>query len=179
MTLPVTNCIFCGATNLTFEHMFPQWCHRFMLPRPPGRISMYRGIEYADRTVSTPRTTARHIRDWQIKCVCGGSHLTCNNGWMRDLENAVRPIMIPLIRGEEVRINSHHQGILATWAAMKMMISEYDQNARITVHHMQRKYMFRHHIPPRNGWGVWVGNYLRLKFKPEWISQPLLVLSKR
>ena len=34
------------------------------------------------------------------------------------------------------------------------------------------------HLPPQRGWGVWIGHYERKNWKPEWISQPLLLLSE-
>jgi hypothetical protein len=37
------------------------------------------------------------IHDWKVKCVCE----PCNNGWMRELEEKVRPLITPLIQGKE------------------------------------------------------------------------------
>jgi hypothetical protein len=178
MTLCVTRCIFCGATNLTWEHVFPRWSHRFMLPRATGRVSSLRSTEYTDRKVSKVVRVPWQVRDWQIRCVCGGTHLTCNGGWMKSIEDAARPIMKPLILGHEVRLNQNAQAILATWAILKLMISEYDEGAKVTVHHMHRKYIKAHQRPPEKGWGVWIGHYERVRWKPEWISQPLLIISE-
>jgi hypothetical protein len=42
----------------------------------------------------------------------------CNNGWMSDLETAVRPLM-PMIKGYNASLTTDQQITVATWASMK------------------------------------------------------------
>lgn len=98
---------------------------------------------------------------------------------MREIENAARPILVPLIKGEAARISPAHQPLIATWATLKAMVTDYDDDLKITTHHMQRKRMFVQHLPPKAGWGIWIGNYERVHWKPEWISTPFLLLPNK
>jgi hypothetical protein len=82
-------CIFCGGLGTTREHIFSRRFHKYLAPRP---------TEQADAIVTTLGHTTEQttfkmrgpIRDWQVKCVCGGTTTTCNNGWMRELDKKVR-----------------------------------------------------------------------------------------
>jgi hypothetical protein len=147
-----------------------------MLPRATGKIRSLRAIEYADRSEGQVIKMPGQMRDWQIKCVCGGTHLTCNGGWMKTLEDKARPILIPLITGQQTRLSPTDQVTIAGWAALKAMVSEYDPGGKVTTHHTQRKRMKALQLPPEKGWGIWIGHYERVRWKPEWISRPLLVL---
>jgi hypothetical protein len=114
------------------------------------------------------------VRDWQIKCVCGGDDKSCNNGWMRKrIEDSARPILKKLFRGESLRLCPGDQQRIAAWAVLKAIVAEYDEGDHITTHHMQRKYLMRHFLPPKRNWAVWIGCYERKEWKPEWISAAL------
>ena len=173
----VRRCVFCGSPNLTNEHMFPRWTHRYMQPREPGKALSYRGTEYPDRSEFVVLKLPGASRDWQIKCVCGGSRHACNTGWMKDIEDKAKKIMKHIIIGNELRLSPKDQEIIATWAVLKSMISEFDFKNKGITHHMQRKRMMLRSLPPEQGWGVWIGNYERNELKIEWASRPMLLLS--
>ena len=102
----------------------------------------FRGREYPDKRHPTIVTKMPgQIRDWKVYCVCGGTHLTCNGGWMREIEDRARPILIPLIKGEEIRLSPADQSVIAAWAALKAIVGEYDERMPVTVHHTHRKYL--------------------------------------
>jgi hypothetical protein len=96
-------------------------------------MTKYRKLEatvYLDKSDVSYIKRAGDIRDFQVKCVC---EKRCNNGWMRrKIENVARPIMIPLITGQDTRLLPNHQAIVARWAVLKAMIAEYDINAHVT-----------------------------------------------
>jgi hypothetical protein len=170
-------CIFCGAPNVTKEHIWPRWTHYYMLPRQRKVRHGLIAKAYLDRTEYEVVKLRHQMRDWQVKCVCGGDHHTCNNGWMREkLENPAKLIMLPLIKGEAVRITPSAQTIIAGWAALKSMVAEYDQYGSVTVHHMQRKHLRLFQRPPDNGWGIWIGYFERKKSEGDWWSRPLLII---
>jgi hypothetical protein len=150
-----------------------------MLPRTKGKAASLQGTEYSDRLEGKIIKMPGQLGDWQIKCVCGGTNATCNNGWMRKIEDAARPILIPLILGQQTRISHDDQSIISTWAVLKSMIADYDNGSNGTVHHMQRKYIMRKSSPPTIGWGVWIGHYERKNWVPEWISRPFLLLHEK
>jgi hypothetical protein len=166
-----TVCIFCGSPDLTAEHVFSKWTHKFMTPRSKGRAIAYRGMQFPTRSDTSQYRLPGQVRDWKIKCVCGA----CNNGWMRRLENACKPIMMPLILGQPSRLNPDQQAMIATWAVLKAIISEYGESVRAIPHHSQRKYLKNRIRPPIN-WAVWIGSYARQNWKAEWVSRPFLLL---
>ena len=66
------------------------------------------------------------------------------------------------------------------------MVGEWMIRGHATTNHMQRKYLMRHNLPPRNGWGVWIGHFQSDIRKPEserynplWESHPFLLLPDR
>jgi hypothetical protein len=129
-------------------------------------------IERSDRFLFK---RAGDIRDWQVQCVC---EVKCNNGWMRQkIEDPARAVMVPIITGQRVRISVEHQRIIAAWATLKAMVAEFDEYARVTTHHTQRKLLMRTQAPPLQGWTVWIGHYVRSKWVPYWGSTPFLYLS--
>lgn len=69
--------------------------------------------------------------------------------------------------------------VIAAWAALKVMVAEFDEGNQPITHHMQRRYMRRHSLAPKKNWGVWIGHYNRIQWVPEWISLPFLVLPDR
>jgi hypothetical protein len=176
-----THCIFCGSPDLTAEHIFSRWTHRFLPPRSMRKYHVVRVDAQINRSDRFLIKRLGDIRDWKIPCVC---EKTCNNGWMRQrIENLARPIMIPLISGDAslkgatTRILPHQQKIIATWAVLKAMVAEYDPQSWVTTHHMQRQYLRRLAAPPPHGWAVWIGPYIRGNWLPHWGSFPFLYVS--
>jgi len=83
--------LFCqrsGHAKITKEHVWPQWLSALMS---------------GDRkTIPTTlrSTELNKVKKWkgqglQVNDVCS----SCNNGWMSELENAIKPILRPLIQG--------------------------------------------------------------------------------
>jgi hypothetical protein len=163
-------CIFCSRRDTTREHIFSQWTHKHMLPRGTGRADSILAIALPDRTEYVQTKMRGEMRDWQIKCVCGGDKTSCNNGWMRTLDEAADPILTPLILGRETRLSEADQRIIAAWAVLKVMVADHKR-----VHHAQRKQFKRTHRPPA-GWTVWIGHFERTAMKFEWMSRPFPVL---
>lgn len=117
------------------------------------------------------------MRDWQVRCVCGGHPQSCNNGWMREIEGRAKPILTKLIKGDAVRIHPQDQEAIATWAALKSMVSEFYFEGKGITHHMQRRRMMKRRLPPQSGWGIWIGCFERKLSKLEWASHPMLLLA--
>jgi hypothetical protein len=154
-----SKCIFCGVHAaqtpegaLTREHVYSNWTRRFV-PRTMKNYRSLRATAHPDRTDFVLVKRPGDVRDWQVPCVCAA----CNNGWMRQqIDNRARPIMIPLIKGQQLRLSPDQQRIVATWAAMKAMVAEYGESEAVTTHHAQRKYLMKNRLPPKKGWSVWI-----------------------
>jgi hypothetical protein len=53
---------------------------------------------------------------------------------MKNIEDLARRILIPLIRGQDIRLSPDNQTLIATWAVLKAIIGEYDERLPVTVH---------------------------------------------
>ena len=166
--LDTDRCIFCGSTKLSREHIFPRWLHPFMAPRGNRAATVRISVEHKDRIdlVDDLRLSGA-LRDFQVKCVCGNYSGCCNNEWMRNLEDRVRPIIEPVLRGERVRLSEGDQKVIATWAILKVMVMHHR-----FVHHTQRKQMRAKSEPPRR-WNVWIANYGGRTTDGHWLVRPL------
>jgi hypothetical protein len=150
-----------------------------MAPRAPGRVKGLRGFRSVDHDNLWINKMPGALRDWQVKCVCGGTHTTCNNGWMRQrIDEPAKPVLEKLSRGDQFRMFPRDQERVAAWSVLKAIIAEYDDGDHITTHHMQRKYLMRNHLPPKRNWAVWIGHYERKTWKSEWISAALFAVAK-
>ena len=91
------SCVCCAQPAGNREHALPDWLAKTMRvenePSQPGLISAARGVE----PQGNPRATGKLI----TKGVCKN----CNNGWMHDLEGAVRPILAPLVTQDFASFN--------------------------------------------------------------------------
>jgi len=161
-------CIFCDYVGeLTSEHIISKRYHRF-IPPTMGSYRTLRAVEFPDRSEYRVGKRVADPRDWKVKCVC---HTTCNNGWMRKLDDTAAPLLTSLITGKAARLTPGHQLIIATWAVMKAIVAEYEDPHETTTHHMQRKSLFRNKRPPE-GWAVWLGYFPRKRWTPTYALHP-------
>jgi hypothetical protein len=173
----IDRCVFCGAKGTTKEHIFSKWTHRYLPTSKNSRASSSVGFHHIDRPPEIALIKlSGELKHWQVKCVCGETKDSCNNGWMRNIENKAKPILSKLITGEEIRLHPNDHEIIAAWAILKVIIAEFDAKADVTVNHMQRKYLMRHGRAPTRGWAVWIGSYERRDWIPEWVSRPMLIV---
>jgi hypothetical protein len=112
-------CIFCGVNRkMSREHLWPEWARKFLeadsgkaVPLVPHVIAGSDG----------------HLRQWEapvfsatLKDVCR----VCNNGWMSDVEELTKDLVVPMLREEEVTLGKEEQLCLAIWGYMKVLILE-------------------------------------------------------
>jgi hypothetical protein len=90
------------------------------------------------------------------------------------VEDPARPILVKLIEGEEFRLSPADQIKVASWAALKAMISEADETSLLKPHHLQRKRMKEKQPPPTLGWSVWIG--YQANSRSRFTSFPFLAL---
>jgi hypothetical protein len=116
-------CVFCGGEPVTREHIFPFWLRQAvgggagathyraapnLAPPPVGEDLDYERSWIAD--------DAQVV----VRAVCA----TCNNTWMNDLDHAVEPIIVPLIRNRADGVREEERTLLATWAAKIALLLE-------------------------------------------------------
>jgi hypothetical protein len=179
----IPKCIFCSAPPpLTGEHVFPRWSHKYLPPSTEKNYESLRGIRNPTDSQHYEIKRPGDIRHWKVPCVCSSR---CNNGWMRtQIEDTAKPFLIPLITGEECRIFPTAQTRIAAWAVLKAMVAEWMIKGHATTNHMQRKYLMRHYLPPKKGWGVWIGHFVtdktkNVRYYPLWEAHPYLLMPDR
>ena len=164
----VTQCIFCGDSDpdrLTWEHLWPRWSHKEikrLMHKWHGIYGLHR-IEEVEILNNDVRVIKRggDIHDMQVKCVCGKDAKSCNNGWMRELENQARPTLTHLMNGARLRLSSDQQAVVAGWAAMKAMVAEYATAARVTTTQAERSKIRITRRAPDQCSAIWIGHYER------------------
>src|SRR5215469_6213936 len=119
MTRP-PGCIFCGKKPLTKEHVWPKW----LRPYVPHDL---KNFETADAAIEIDSVSPKFKkidgdpRNRAVRVVCA----ECNNGWMSQLQEAVKPLLLPLVKGESVDLWPKRLSVLAAWCAMSVMCGEY------------------------------------------------------
>jgi hypothetical protein len=111
-TVSKKRCVFCQASGygvkFTQEHVLPEWL------RTSALIEFGEGEEVArlnGRRVGKPRRAKPFNRRPHIVCQ------QCNNGWMKELEDRARPILLPLLDGFKITLPLANQRVVAAWAA--------------------------------------------------------------
>jgi len=96
------SCIFCSATtDLSREHLLPDWLQG-VFPNV-DLVTHFRAIGRNDRHEWDARPFSERVR---FVCV------RCNNGWLSQLEAAVKPIMIPMLQHRPCVVDRRAQELL-------------------------------------------------------------------
>jgi hypothetical protein len=110
------SCLFCGASEVTEEHLIAAWLFRAVQRTRRPRINILR----QNRT-SGEFQDYYGIRQDTAEVSCR----SCNNGWMSRLDNAAAEALKPLVRGEaSVLLNSKQQDAVAAWAVKTIMVND-------------------------------------------------------
>ena len=75
----------------------------------------------------------------------------CNNGWMSELDTAVKPILTPLVLDQQTILGKDRQRVLATWIAMKVMVAEHSDPQRVVSTSEDRTFLMKNLSPPTSG----------------------------
>jgi hypothetical protein len=117
-------CLFCRSTTnkITKEHVWGQWLRDLF---PGERDAAYKLI----REDNASPIFFRKPFDLEVRVVCE----KCNNGWMEDMESAVRPFLGPMIQAEQVTaLSPDSQYSLAAWATKTaLMLQDFKTGHRI------------------------------------------------
>ena len=143
-----TICVFCGNTLLTEEHVFSDWIKK-IIPRtgePKYEQLLTDVSNIGDETfVISPALKFKqgHYGNQRVKVICND----CNSGWMNQMEQKARPILTPLILGEDYSINRADQLALSNCAILKTIIAECTDIPNKAIRAEERNYCFIHSSP--------------------------------
>jgi len=128
------NCVFCGGSPLTREHVWPQWMRKFSGPATfIERHGAYQGPtkrnvlrqdkngEYVEVNELRGNRTP-NLHEVQVKCVCA----SCNNGWMAVMETSVARHLRPMAALEPRTLSPTTKSLLAAWSYKSFLM--YDQH---------------------------------------------------
>lgn len=138
------------------EHIWPDWMEE-LFPRTSAdshnqeklRLRLHKGgHQTAQRTV---KTRSGHASTVKVRKVCE----TCNNGWMSEMENRTKGLLLRLARSEPSKLDIFLQHRLATWAAKTAMTAEFSDPSSVAVSQEHRRLMMDKLEPPL-GWWIWM-----------------------
>jgi hypothetical protein len=111
---PITQCIFCGSTDLTEEHLVADWVVRAFLRSKKARADLsgtFLGPSELRLSTSQPIATAR------ILC------RRCNNEWVSRIDNYAARALRPLIQGRtDVALDQNAQAAVAAWVFKSALV---------------------------------------------------------
>ena len=113
-------CVFCGASGakITKEHAWPNWIRKLFAAGETKVI----GFRTPNAKLGEFTYATQDDMGVTVNVVCK----KCNEGWMHDLEDAVRAFLEPVIRdGATTTFTPHQQTVLATWATKTAMVFEF------------------------------------------------------
>jgi hypothetical protein len=112
-------CIFCGNTGLSKEHFWPEWAHA-LFPNPPPNDTWKAEFVMGSSLREPPLIRQRQgsLLDKKVRVVCKA----CNNGWMSQLEEDVKQIILAMLSQEPISLDVREQEKIARWAKLKVIV---------------------------------------------------------
>jgi len=150
-------CDFCGAHGaLDREHYVARRFRKYFANKTEtsyGLLQTY--YDPASRTYKTRRRRATQS-PWAVP-VGGIGKNCCNNSWMRELDDAVEPLLVVALGVETMILKDRHLRLLSAWAEKVAALHELtaypaDRSA-IPIEH--RRHLRKHRRPPP-GTKVWI-----------------------
>jgi hypothetical protein len=136
-------CIFCTNIANSKEHLFPDW--------------ILQTLRYDSPMVRrTSDSVSRVFRgDVVVKCVC--KH--CNEGWMSNLENEVKPFVSPLLHGISFAITKEQQRVMSVWLVKIAMVLEATNRVDAGLYTQDERALLKSSsvIPERSL--IWIGRF--------------------
>lgn len=151
MSISNNQCIFCGFRGkLTKEHIWPEWMRQY-LPR-----TLRYNYHWVMRNGAGPVRGKLHRpgdpHSQTLRVVCR----ECNNGWMSSLQEAAKPILLPLLGDHWSSISEADQKTLGAWASMFVSVAEMGDPPTATIPPEHRRFIKNSGLTPPD-WVIWIG----------------------
>lgn len=150
-------CAFCGKVGrLSKEHFYPQWMHP-EVPMRTGPKASYSIIELSSAGRGAAlEEDGRRRKNGDV--AHAGMHVVCepcNNGWMSQIENAVRVPLLRLMRGERCTLSREERSVVSRWIVLKLLVADAFENAAVFNDEQRHAFMADFHVP--GSVTVWLG----------------------
>ena len=99
--------------------------------------------------------------------------IDCNNGWMSRLQQAAKPVLLPLIQGDPTRLSRQNQRLVARWATMSVMTSDFIDPNKQAVPIEDRRQFSKTGEPPADTWKIWIGRFQRQEWRGYWVHNSI------
>lgn len=110
-------CAFCGLRrDRAREDLISKWMVPIIGGHPPY-FSTDRRV-FGTEVLTERRRRVGSAAAYKYLDVCK----VCNNGWMSQLENEAKPLLIPLLNGEHVAFSAEPVETIATWCFLKAVV---------------------------------------------------------
>ncbi|MVA34387.1 hypothetical protein [Agrobacterium vitis] len=125
--IPKHICLFCTNHANSGEHIWPQWMHPLIRTKGLNHLNT-RGlpIRVVGPVVFSPQINMKMIsgapQTRKMKYVCG----ECNNGWMSQIEEKAKPILIEILNGNPINLNREQMRVVSDWAMLKTIVLDRD-----------------------------------------------------
>lgn len=154
MSKKPVKCIYCGEAGVTKEHLWGRWSEKTdyykNISRPFNDVFNHQVGRKSDKTELTykkgPASRNGTARSFQLKIVCKD----CNSGWMSDLIDAAKPLLVRLETGDWWNFSEDDCKTLAAWATMFTMTYEFADKQTVIITKAERHDFRLKRIPPSN-----------------------------
>jgi hypothetical protein len=147
-------CVFCGASPLTREHVFPRWLTAVLPEQERWRgqttvTAIGEQVNDLDLPLAS-RTMGERFTEATVVRVCA----PCNHGWMNDLEREVRSDLTLLVEGATGLVPAKRSSSLATWVAKTCLMAEFTHPESATSTPEDYRWLHKYRLPPP-GMNIW------------------------
>jgi hypothetical protein len=135
---------------MSAEHVLPQWLRR--LVQPPGTSRRTVRFDLASGEIHDEQTKAGSGFAVRPRVVCRA----CNNGWMSQLEEQVRPLLTPLVRGVPTALTADDGALIAAWCMKTAIVGQYVGEPVTT---RTQRLQCKESLKPVPRTKIWIGRY--------------------
>jgi hypothetical protein len=142
--------VFCGERRAdNKEHALPDWLTPYLLDlEGHDRILHRQPGEAGERRRITKRL------DLEVKRICA----RCNQGWMSELETAIKPVLVPLLQGQDAILPEAGQRLLAFWTVKTASMLQFTSKEHpVPPDYLREVYENRESRTPPRTTQIWVG----------------------
>lgn len=149
-------CIFCQEEKkLSKEHLWPNWLNGYVEKCPKDKYinEIYSGLPKNVPELEKTLERSGNLLTLKFRVVCE----ECNNGWMSDIEESVKPFFIATMNGENIEIDENTQRSISEWVVLKSMVAEQsDGKTQVTPKKDLKAFYLKRSIP--DYFRIYIGN---------------------
>src|ERR1700733_1104635 len=138
-------CLFCPNRAGTLEDAWPLWLITSIGAHSKSPTEYWNTVNSPPKRWAGPKFKTRKI--------CR----ECNNGWMSDIETAVRSTMGGLVNDISMTLDEEQRRVLAQWTVKTAMVIEGVKQAKNNFYSAEQRSVFRTTLAPPEDTAIWLG----------------------